>query len=86
MNKIRIVLVPCVASPSHLLSLTSKSWLFDVAMYSRFIAVLYLFLVFLGIVSAVPSPDIDLRQVASVTVPAALASPTSVTTTNTVQT
>ncbi|KAI9569744.1 hypothetical protein HD554DRAFT_2189854 [Boletus coccyginus] len=52
-------------------------------MYSRFVAV---FCLFFALVSALPSLDLALRQVASLTVPTALASPTSVTTTSTVQT
>lgn len=55
-------------------------------MYFPIVAVLSLFCVSLGLVTALPSPDLALRQVASVTVPTALASPTSFTTTNTLQT
>lgn len=54
-------------------------------MYSRLVAVLCLFFS-LGLVTALPSLDVVPRQLASITVPAALASPTSITTTNTVQT
>ncbi|KAF8557584.1 hypothetical protein OG21DRAFT_225409 [Imleria badia] len=55
-------------------------------MYSPIVAVLCLFLSSLGLVAASPSPDVAARQLASITVPTALASPTSITTTNTVQT
>ncbi|KAH0827956.1 hypothetical protein J3R83DRAFT_3594 [Lanmaoa asiatica] len=55
-------------------------------MYSRIVAFLCLFFVSLGLVSARPSPDVVLRQVASATTPTALASPTSITVTNTIQT
>lgn len=67
----------------------SKSWLFiffNVTMYYSFVAVICVFFVYSGLVSALPPPDLALRQVASVTVPTALSSPTSVTTTSTVQT
>ncbi|KAG8214021.1 hypothetical protein J3R82DRAFT_10776 [Butyriboletus roseoflavus] len=73
----------------HFLPLTIKSWLcilYNIAMYSHIVAVLCLFFSSFGLVSAHPSPDLGLRQVASITVPTALASPTSFTTTNTIPT
>ncbi|KIJ67880.1 hypothetical protein HYDPIDRAFT_25343 [Hydnomerulius pinastri MD-312] len=58
-------------------------------MLSRLVAALYLVLLSLGFVLALPSPqspDLAARQAPSVVIPAALASPTSITTTNTIQT
>ncbi|KAG9316705.1 hypothetical protein JVU11DRAFT_2765 [Chiua virens] len=76
-------------SPTHLILLlqTIKSWLFvhfDIAMYTLVVAA---FCLFLSLASALPAPDVIARQApsASVTVPAVLASPTSITTTNTFQ-